>query len=117
MPMVSTSLVLARPGTPTSSAWPPESTVISACSTTFSWPKITAPIAALAARTCAAVVSACAHDHVFELFEPFARHRHKRHLGRVAASLRYFHIMAIRAEREDHDRGKRAAWREHIRSR
>ena len=58
MPMVSTSLVLARPGTPTSSAWPPDSTVTSARSTTLSWPKITAPMAALAARTCAAVDSA-----------------------------------------------------------
>ena len=46
--MVSTNFVLARPGTPTSSAWPPESTVTSARSTTKSWPKITAPIAAFA---------------------------------------------------------------------
>ena len=72
VPMVSTSLVLARPGTPISSAWPPQSTVIRACSTTLSWPKITAPIASLAARTCAAVASACAHDHVIELFEHFS---------------------------------------------
>ena len=58
VPMVSTSLVLARPGTPTSSAWPPDSTVIKARSTTTSWPKITSPIAALAARILAAVDSA-----------------------------------------------------------
>ena len=58
VPMVSTSLVLARPGTPTSRAWPPESTVIKARSTTMSWPKITAPMAALAALTCLAVDSA-----------------------------------------------------------
>src|SRR5262249_46114189 len=57
VPMVSTSLVLARPGRPTSSAWPPESTVINACSTTRSCPKITLPIAALAAATCAPVAS------------------------------------------------------------
>ena len=42
-PSVSTSLVLARPGTPTSSAWPPASTATSVRSTTFSWPKITRP--------------------------------------------------------------------------
>ena len=72
MPRVSTSLVLARPGTPTSSAWPPDSTVMSACSTTFSWPKMTLPIAALAAATCAAGRFRRADDHVFELLEPFA---------------------------------------------
>ena len=56
--MVSTSLVLARPGTPTSRAWPPDSTVTSARSTTMSWPKITELMAAFAARTWAAVDSA-----------------------------------------------------------
>ena len=59
MPMVSTSLVLARPGRPISSACPPQSTVMSACSTTRSCPKITLPIAALAAATWAPVASAC----------------------------------------------------------
>ncbi len=41
MPSVSTSLVLARPGTPTSSAWPPASSATSVRSTTLSWPKMT----------------------------------------------------------------------------
>jgi hypothetical protein len=58
IPMVSTSLVLARPGRPTSNAWPPDRTVMSACSTTSSCPKMTLPIAALAAATCAPVASA-----------------------------------------------------------
>ena len=56
--MVSISLVLARPGRPISSACPPHSTVIKACSTTRSCPKITLPIASLAAATCAPVASA-----------------------------------------------------------
>src|SRR5262249_17192339 len=58
MPMVSTGWVLARPGRPINSAWPPQSTVMSACSTTPSCPKITLPIAALAAATWAPVASA-----------------------------------------------------------
>ena len=40
-PSVSTSSVLARPGTPMSSAWPPERMVISVRSMTTSWPKMT----------------------------------------------------------------------------
>ena len=42
MPSVSTSLVLARPGTPIRRPWPPASRVTSVCSITSSWPKITA---------------------------------------------------------------------------
>ncbi len=34
VPSVSTSLVLASPGTPINSAWPPDKSVIKACSTT-----------------------------------------------------------------------------------
>ena len=45
MPSVSTSLVLARPGTPISRPWPPASRVTSVCSITSSWPKITLPTA------------------------------------------------------------------------
>ena len=44
MPSVSTSRVLARPGTPISSPWPPASSVISVWSTTSLWPKITLPM-------------------------------------------------------------------------
>jgi len=58
VPIVSTSFVFASPGTPSKSAWPPERIVTSACSTTVSWPNMTVPIAAFAARTCAAVDSA-----------------------------------------------------------
>ena len=56
MPSVSTSLVLARPGTPTSSAWPPASSATSVRSTTFSWPKITRPTPS---RTLEMSASAC----------------------------------------------------------
>src|SRR5215475_7311899 len=58
IPIVSTSLVLARPGTPTSRAWPPDRMVIRARSTTRSWPKMTLPMPVFAARTFAAVDSA-----------------------------------------------------------
>ena len=44
VPSVSTRLVLARPGTPIRSAWPPDSTVISARSMTRSWPKMMAEV-------------------------------------------------------------------------
>ena len=47
-PSVSTRLVLARPGTPISSAWPPDSNVIRARSMTRSWPKM---IEAVVSRT------------------------------------------------------------------
>ena len=46
-PRVSASRVLASPGTPTSSAWPPASSVISVSWTTPSWPKMTRPISSL----------------------------------------------------------------------
>src|SRR3954466_1374455 len=58
VPSASTSLVLARPGTPPRIPCPPHSTVISVRSTTSSWPKITAPMAVLAAAMCVEVVSA-----------------------------------------------------------
>src|SRR5262249_29106601 len=45
-------------GSPISNAWPPQSTVMSACSTTGSCPKITLPIAAFAAATWVPVASA-----------------------------------------------------------
>ena len=45
LPKVSTSSVLARPGTPISRAWPPHKRVISVCSMTWSWPKMTADAA------------------------------------------------------------------------
>ena len=58
MPSVSTSLVLARPGTPINNAWPPERMVTSVFSITRSWPKMTDAIASFAARiwldTCSA---------------------------------------------------------------
>ena len=60
VPSVSTSRVLPRPGTPTSSAWPPASRATSACSTTSSWPKMTRPISRLAALTEAASASTSA---------------------------------------------------------
>src|SRR4051812_26367521 len=44
VPSVSTSRVLARPGTPISRACPPDRSVIKACSTTSRWPKMTSPI-------------------------------------------------------------------------
>src|SRR6476646_4129362 len=47
-PSVSTRLVLARPGTPISRAWPPDSNVIKARSMTRSWPKM---IEAVVSRT------------------------------------------------------------------
>src|SRR5271163_1056077 len=58
MPRVSTSLVFASPGTPMSNPWPPASKVTSVCSTTRSWPKITAPTASRAAATRARLASA-----------------------------------------------------------
>jgi hypothetical protein len=58
VPSVSTSFVLARPGTPTRRPCPPDRSVISAPSTTLSCPKITAWIAARADFTSAAVLSA-----------------------------------------------------------
>ena len=45
LPSVSTSSVLARPGTPISSAWPPDRMVTSVRSITCSWPKMTAEAA------------------------------------------------------------------------
>ena len=50
-PSVSTRRVLARPGTPTSSTWPPASSVIRDSSTTRSWPKMARPISARTRRT------------------------------------------------------------------
>ena len=47
-PSVSTRIVLARPGTPISSAWPPDKSVMSASSMTRSWPKM---IEAVVSRT------------------------------------------------------------------
>src|SRR5580658_9845479 len=44
VPSVSTSRVLARPGTPINSACPPDNNVIKACSITSRWPKMTSPI-------------------------------------------------------------------------
>src|SRR6266446_3686494 len=44
VPRVSTSRVLARPGTPISRACPPHNRVIKACSTTSRWPKMISPI-------------------------------------------------------------------------
>ena len=74
MPIVSTSLVLARPGTPTRRPWPPESTVISARSITCSWPKITFVMPSRAARTWAAVASALRTiiSSSFSIFSPVA---------------------------------------------
>ena len=58
VPSVSTSFVFASPGTPTSSPWPPDSTVISASSTTEACPNTTVPIAARAAATRSSAASA-----------------------------------------------------------
>jgi hypothetical protein len=63
MPSVSTNLVLARPGTPTSSAWPPAKSATRVRSTTLSWPKMTRPTPArilamsASARSAAAIIS------------------------------------------------------------
>src|SRR5438132_256492 len=43
VPNVSTTRVLARPGTPINSACPPHNRVIKACSTTSRWPKMISP--------------------------------------------------------------------------
>ena len=71
MPIVSTSLVLARPGTPTSSAWPPERTVTSALSITRSWPKMTVPIACFGGADVGGDLFRRADDHVLEFFDAF----------------------------------------------
>jgi len=75
MPMVSTSLVLARPGAPISSPWPRRENGDQRRSDHLFWPKMTAPMAALAARACAgASFPRRATTTVLEFFEPFDRH-------------------------------------------
>ena len=64
-PRVSASLVLASPGTPTSSAWPPARTVISVSWTTPSCPKMTRPISCLTRSSSAMVASIAAAMSAF----------------------------------------------------
>ncbi len=72
MPSVSTSLVLARPGTPTSRPWPPDSTVTSARSTTMLLAEDDGADRVLRRAHMRGGRLRRAHDHVFELFEAFA---------------------------------------------
>ena len=58
MPSVSTSLVLARPGTPTRRPWPPARSVMRVRSTTCSWPKMTVWMASRARPMVSSVASA-----------------------------------------------------------
>ena len=74
VPMVSTSLVLARPGTPTRSAWPPERIVISARSTTRLLPEDDGADRGLGGARVHRRGFGGPHHHVLELFEPFDRH-------------------------------------------
>ena len=57
VPSVSTSRVLARPGAPTSSPWPPQRMAISVCSTTASWPMMRRAIISRACTSRAPVSS------------------------------------------------------------
>ena len=72
MPSASTSLVLARPGTPTSMPWPPQSTVMSVRSTTGSCPKITAPMRGLGRRHMGCGRFRRPDDHVLKLLDPIS---------------------------------------------
>src|SRR4051794_4680061 len=123
IPRVSTSLVLARPGTPISSAWPPDRIVTRVFSITRSWPKMTVEIASFAARiwpaTCSAertiasssfsTPSAPAMSISLNRFTTPRLRRHATNLmlnrckGPVFAELNYPHIIGIWGYERHHD--------------
>ena len=95
VPSASTSLVLARPGTPTSMPWPPQSTVISVRSTTCSWPKITAADGGLGRGDVRGGRFRRADDHVLELLDPVSacyRHSSTPAYFTVPMSLSHFRM-------------------------
>ena len=69
VPSVSTSLVLARPGTPISSAWPPDRIVTSVFSMTRSWPKMTVRDGIARGANVARDLFGGADDHVFQFLD------------------------------------------------
>jgi hypothetical protein len=81
MPSVSTSLVLARPGTPISSAWPPDRIVTRVFSITRSWPKMTVEIAFLCGANLAGDLFGRTDDRVLEFLDTVCA-RHIRLLSR-----------------------------------
>src|SRR3954470_3224881 len=121
MPSVSTSLVLARPGTPIRRAWPPDRMVTSVFSMTRSWPKMTVETASFAARICPATCSAertitsssfstpsaPAIRHSFSKRRQLRRHVTNLMLnlseGHVFVELNYPHIIGYPDRQRHHD--------------